>query len=212
MSFLESPVFPHCPRLGYTASPGYSVTISQTVSGKEHRNRNWARPLNVYTVTIGPSVDEEEVEDLLEFWHAMGGTECGFRFTDWADYKSCKKFRTPTPVDQGIVATGDSPSGLQLVKTYQYGTRQLVRKIIKPRAGILLADDGVAKTEGSDYQIDYATGLVTLSFSPIGQLTWGGEFDVPVRFDSEFPVEIMARKIESVSFQLKEIRDPESED
>lgn len=215
MSFLETPTFPLCPRLGYTASPRYSVTISETASAKERRNRNWARPLYVYTVTIGPNRrDEEElVEELMEFWHAMGGTECGFRFKDWSDYKSCRKFRDVSRTDQFIIATVDSPAGLQMVKTYQFGTRQQVRKILKPVDGtILVADNGVLKTEGADYQIDYATGLVTLSFSPVGQLTWGGEFDVPVRFDSEFPVEIAARKIESVSFQLKEIRDPETED
>lgn len=213
MSFLETPPFPFCPRLGYTATPDYSVTISQTASGKEHRNRNWARPLYTYTITIGPSLDEEDVEELTEFWHAMGGTECGFRFHDWSDYKSSRKFQAATSTDQAIIEIPDSPAGLQLVKTYQWGTRQQVRKILKPVQGtILVADNGVLKTEGSQYQIDYATGRVTLGFAPVGPLTWGGEFDVPCRFDSQFPVEIAGRKIESVSFQLKEIRDPETED
>jgi hypothetical protein len=71
---------------------------------------------------------------------------------------------------------------------------------------VLLADEGVLKTEGADYTIDYSTGRVAILFPPEGTLTWGGEFDVPVRFDSEFPVELMDKRIQSASFLLRELR------
>lgn len=212
MSFLETPRFPGCPSFGFTSTPDYSVTISATVSGYESRNRNWQRPLHVYNAEVGPR-REEEIQELLEWWHAMGGQECGFRFKDHADFKSCRVHQTPTRVDQGVDPNEDSPGGYQLVKTYTIGARSSVRKILKPVQGtILLADNGTLKTEGLHYTIDYTTGLVDLNFTPVGVITWGGEFDVPVRFDSGFPVSIVNQHIEHVSFTLKELRDPRNED
>lgn len=210
--FLETPRFPACPSFGYTSVPMYSVTIAESVAGKERRNRNWARPRFRYDCTVGPRA-VEEIEELTDFWHALGGTEVGFRFRDYADFKSCRVFDDVSMTDQLLELIVDSPGGYQLTKAYTAGARTQLRPIYKPVQGtILLADDGVAKTEGADWQLDYATGLVTLSFTPVGELTWGGEFDVPVRFDSEFPVEIVDRRINSVAFALKEIRDPVDED
>jgi uncharacterized protein (TIGR02217 family) len=212
MSFLESPRFPGCPSFGFTANPQYSVTISQSASGRERRNRNWSRPLNQYSVTVGPRL-EDEIQELLEFWHAMGGPECGFRFKDYSDFKSSRVNENISATDQVLVFSADSPGGYQLRKTYQFGSRQLVRPILKPVTGtVLLADNGVVKTAGADYVVDYTTGLIEISFTPVGQITAGFEFDVPVRFDSEFPVEISNRNVESVSFTLRELRDPVSED
>lgn len=212
MAFLETPRFPGCPRFGFTASPQYSVTISQAASGREHRNRNWAKPLHVYTVQVGPKM-EDDIQELLEFWHAVGGPECGFRFKDWADYKSCRVNEVVSSTDQVLVLTPGSPGGYQLTKTYQFGTRQLVRNIYKPVEGtVLIADNGTLKTEGVDYIIDYTQGLMTAFWSPAGQVTAGYEFDVPVRFDSEFPIELTNHEIQQVSFQLRELRDPVTED
>jgi hypothetical protein len=52
--------------------------------------------------------------------------------------------------------------------------------------------------------VDYTTGLVTGSAGG----TWGGLFDLPVRFSPEtgFPVEVMTMQIQSVSFVLQELR------
>lgn len=209
MSFLETPVFPVCPRLGMTSTPNYSVTISEAVSGFERRNRNWSMPRHVYQITVGPKMTTE-VDALIEFWHAVGGPECGFRFKDWADYKSCRKSADATALDQGFEPLSGSPGGFQMLKTYRAGVRAQTRKILKPVAGtILIADNGVTKTETTDYAVDYSSGIVTIFFSPVGELSWGGEFDVPVRFDSELPVDSMTRDIEQVSFQLKEVRNPD---
>jgi uncharacterized protein (TIGR02217 family) len=212
MSFLETPRFPLCPNYGYTASPQYSVTISQTASGIENRNRNWQRALNIYGIQIGPR-REVEIQELLEFWHAMGGTECGFRFKDYADYKSCRVNESVSATDQVLVLDTSSAGGYQLIKTYQYGTRQQVRKIIKPVIDtVIIADNGVPKTEGADWEMDYTSGYLMIDFTPVGQITAGFEFDVPVRFDSEFPVEIVNYRAEQVQFQLREVRNPVLED
>lgn len=211
MAFLESPRFPGCPRFGFTATPGYNVTVTKLAGGRERRNRNWARPLYRYDLTVGPRM-EDEIQELLEFWHAVGGMEYGFRFKDWADYKSCRVGGTPALDDQTLELTPGSPGGYQLRKRYTAGVNFQDRVICKPVQGtVLVANNGVLMSEGSDYVLDYATGLLTLFVAPNGPITWGGEFDTPVRFDSEFPLELSNHKIEQVSFALLEIRDPVSE-
>lgn len=212
MSFLETPRFPICQRYGYTVRPQWSVTISEYASGLEDRNRNWERSKRLFNVTMGPK-QEQHIDEVYEFWEALAGPECGFRFKDWADFKSCPINDEPVATDQVLLLIPGSPGGYQLTKTYRAGARATVRNILKPVEGtIQIADNGVLKTEGSDWLLDYTTGLLTIFFSPAGQVTWGGEFDVPVRFNSEFPVEIMSYRVQSVSFELIEIKNPQNED
>lgn len=205
--FLESPVFPQCPSFGYTSIPLYSVTPIERASGVENRNRNWQYPLHRFSCTVGPRA-EADIAELLEFWHAVGGMAYGFRFNDGVDNKSCRIHQTITALDGPLILdTTVSPDAYQLVKRYTFGARTQDRPIYKPIEGtVLIADNGTLKTEGVHYTIDYSTGLVELAFSPVGTLTWGGEFDVPVRFDSDFPVELLDKRIQSVSFELKELR------
>lgn len=203
-SFLETPRFPATPKLGVTSEPDYSVTPIRTASGWETRNENWAAPLVRVSITVGPDA-VDAVQGLLEFWHAVGGTAMGFRYKDWSDYKSCRIQGTPASTDQPLVLiTG---STYQLTKRYAAGAQTRDRPIKKPVSGtILIADAGVLKTESTHYTIDYATGIVTLLYTPAGALTWGGEFDIPVRFDSTFPVEQILQKVQSVTCTLQEIR------
>jgi uncharacterized protein (TIGR02217 family) len=212
MSFLETPRFPECQRYGYTVRSQWSTTISRFASGDEDRNRNWERSQRVFNVQMGPK-DQDVIEEAYTFWESLAGEECGFRFKDHNDYKSCAKSDTPARTDQVMVLIPGSPGGYQLTKTYTKGARSTVRKILKPVQGtILIADNGVQKTENADWVLDYTTGLLTIFFSPVGQVTWGGEFDVPVRFDGEFPVEIISQRVEQVQFQLIELKNPRNED
>lgn len=208
--FLETPRFPGCPRFGYISEPIYSVTVIERASGIERRNRNWAYPLTRLTITVGPSEGgDPAVQELLRFYHAVGGSAIGFRVKDHADYKSCEVGGTPVATDCPMVLVeGVSPEVWQLTKRYTYGARYQDRQIFKPVSGtILVEDDGDPKEEGVDYTIDYATGRVTLAFVPsTAGPTWGGEFDIPCRFDGAFPVEIVNRRQQSVSFALREIR------
>lgn len=212
MSFLETPRFPECVRYGYTNRSQWSETISEYAGGTEDRNRNWLYSKKVFNVTIGPK-EAEAVIECYEFWEALAGPDCGFRFKDVLDYKSCRVTDTPAATDQVLTLTPGSPGGYQLVKTYTKGARSTVRKILKPVEGTLkIADNGVLKTEGIHWVCDYTTGLVTAFFSPVGQVTWGGEFDTPVRFNSEFPVELVSQNVQSVSFELIELKNPRTEE
>lgn len=207
MAFLETPRFPQCPSFGFVSQPRYSTTITRLAGGQEKRNRNWARPLYQYTATVGPRA-ENDVQALLEFWHAVGGMFEGFRFKDFADFKSCRVGGIVAATDQPLVAIGSSPETYQVTKRYAAGALAQDRPISKPVEGsILVAADGAPLVETTDYSIDYTTGIVSFTADQSGAvLTWGGEFDVPVRFDSEFPVELLDQQIQSVTFALMELR------
>jgi len=193
-TFLESPRFPGCPSFGYQSDPEYRVVIVRRASGVEKRNRGWAYPLVRITLTVGPRM-EEEIQEILEFYHAMGGSAVGFRMHDYADWKSCHVGLEPLATDQPLVEIPTNPGVYQLTKRYQFGALYQDRPIYKPVVGtVVLSGAGT---------VDYTTGQVTGSAGG----TWGGEFDTPVRFEgSTFPIEIVNQRIESVSFALQEIR------
>lgn len=206
--FLESPRFPGCPSFGFVSEPMYAVSVVERAGGTETRNRIWSRPLHRYTATVGPRV-EADIAEALEFYHAVGGTAYAFRFKDPVDYLSCRLGTAPTATDQPLLLRTDvSPDAYQLVKRYTAGILVQEREVYKPVSGtILVADGGSPLVENTDYTIDYTTGLLTMLTTPSGALTWGGEFDVPVRFDSGFPVEVLNLRIQSASFTLKELRE-----
>lgn len=208
MSFVETR-FPRPPRLGYTSAPTYDVTVTALAGGAERRNRNWSRPLHEFTFeTAGLDV---EVAPLVEFFHAMGGRAYGFRFKDWNDYQSCAPGGTPAPTDQP--ATELTSTTFQLVKRYQAGAQVQDRDIVKPVAGtVRVAVDDVEVLTG--WTLNTATGVVTFDSAPGGTVTWGGEFDVPVRFDADsLPVELSFRDdsgsyVQDLRFTLRELRNP----
>jgi uncharacterized protein (TIGR02217 family) len=197
--FIESPRWDGCLAYGYTSESEYRVVITRRASGVEKRNRSWLRPLIRITATLGPR-HEAEIQDALNQWHAAGGMARGFRIKDVVDWKSCQTHLEYTALDQPLVAIPDS-SDYQLVKRYQFGVDEdnqpvyQYRDIYKPVTGtIVLSGAGT---------VDYTTGIVSGSAGG----TWGGEFDVPVRFDSPtFPVEIVNLRVHSVTFALQELR------
>lgn len=207
MQFLETPAFPVCPGFGYNADPSYSVTHIQRAGGRERSNLNWSEALRRFTFSVGPR-EEEFISELIEFYHAVGGTAGRFRFKDHTDFMSCHINEDPSPLDQPLLPTVDvSPEGYQLTKRYTAGVLTRDRRIKKPVAGtIRIADAGVEKTAGADFAVDTTLGVVYLNFSPAGALTWGGEFDVPCRFESSLPVEILEQRIQSAEVALVEVR------
>ena len=59
----------------------------------------------------------------------------------------------------------------------------------KPVTGTLLvAVNGIAKISGADFTADFTTGVISFTAAPASgaQVTAGFQFDVPVRFDTDF--------------------------
>ncbi|MEM9138954.1 MAG: DUF2460 domain-containing protein, partial [Pseudomonadota bacterium] len=126
----------------------------------------------------------DDLSQVLAFFEARHGRLIAFRWKDWLDHKSCPPSETPGPEDQVITGSGTT---WQLAKTYADVSGSYTRAISKPVDGtVQIAVDGVALA-GTDFTVDPATGLVTLTTAAPGgaTVTAGFEFDVPVRFDSD---------------------------
>ena len=116
---------------------------------------------------------EDELEDLLNFFHIVKGRMYGFRFKDFSDYY----------VDgQALGTVSTTPSTLQAVKSYEVDTYSWNRTIHKLVQGtVTVYVDGVDKT--SNCTIDYDTGEITVNDT--GTVTYDAQFHVPCRFSSD---------------------------
>lgn len=205
------PVFPLCPSFGFTKLADYSVTIVERASGIRTVNRNWYYPLHTFSAVPLDGRQEDDMSIIMRFWHAIGGQSGQFRFRDYTDYKSTARPGDEiSAIDQPLIET-QTPNVWQMVKlytdeTFQYQQQRLIQKPVD--ATILIADSGVDLNEGSDYSIDYETGLVTFDSSalPAGVPSWGGEFHVPVMFESTPEFMIVNKKFQRTGFALRELR------
>jgi uncharacterized protein (TIGR02217 family) len=185
MSFDEIR-FPLAISRGSTGGPERRTEIVTTASGREERNTRWADSRRRYNAGFGVK-SLNDIHAVVAFFEERRGRLHGFRWRDYADYKSCPPQNAIAATDQ-MIGTGDgTTAGFQLVKRYGSGLRDHLRKIAKPEAGsVVVAVNGVASTH---FAVDATTGVVTFQpgFIPAaGQaITAGFSFDVPVRFDTD---------------------------
>lgn len=187
MSFLETPRFPEGISYNSRGGPAYRTIVIAPRSGIEKRTRIWTYPRHEYDVAYGVK-SQDDLEELLEYFHVAAGMAYGFRYKDWLDYKSCRTNQSVTPIDQTIGTADGSETEFQLIKVYTKGSISRNRLIRKPVAGtVRVAVDGVEQMSG--WSVDTTTGIITFT-SPPGSsagedVTAGYEFDVPVRFDTD---------------------------
>lgn len=151
-------------------------------SGHERRSTPWAHGRRRYLIGAGlRSLDD--MAELTAFFEARRGRLRGFRFRDFADFKSCAPGRAIAATDQ-VLGEGDGGRRrFQLVKAYG----DLRRDIRKPVAGsVRLAVDG-DELASADFAVDAVSGEVELTTAPTpGAVVMAGfEFDTPVRFDAD---------------------------
>ncbi|MAU52230.1 MAG: glycoside hydrolase family 24 [Roseovarius sp.] len=200
--------FPDDISRGARGGPERRTQIVELASGDEERNASWANSRRRYDVAYGIR-RADDLAAVVAFFEARNGRLHGFRFKDWADYKSCLPSQSVAPTDQPI-GTGDgATTTFQLVKRYASGSQTWVRMITKPVAGtVRVALDGAEQLGG--WSVDPTTGLVTFESAPAAgvAITAGFEFDVPVRFDTDaLDVTLDLERLGSItSIPLLEIR------
>jgi uncharacterized protein (TIGR02217 family) len=202
-------VFPICPAYGFTVEPRYRVKITARDGGYERVDRKWSRPLLRFVAVPTGDRFDDDVQTVLYFWHAHGGASSRFRFKDFSDHKSCRVGEEPSPTDQPFTFIAGSPGGYQLVKRYTYGAREQLREIVKPKGDtIRVANQNGVEQPSSTWLLDEATGLLQPLGGFVGTPTsWGGEFYVLARFDSELPITIVNKRIHEASFAIAEVRE-----
>lgn len=205
--FIESR-FPGCPSFGFQWRPFFQNEHIQNTTGDETPFRHWAYPLHDCQVTVGPRMDDE-IDALLEFFFAMGGSYYGFRMKNHGEFKTCRPSETVSATDQPTLDLSDSSNDeVQLIKRYTVGSTNQDRYILKPVAGTVVLADSGGLISPAEYTVDHTTGRVLFSTPPTGPVTWGGEFDLPMRFEGEFPLQIIDKRAITVSFVVKELRNP----
>lgn len=200
--------FPERISRGAASGPSASTSIIEVDSGGEQRVARWGQTRWRGDARKGMrSIDD--CRDVLDFYRCRIGPAFSFRYKDWIDYATTPGGTTwiPPPEavtkDDAILGTGDaSKTQFQLLKRYVSGPTTVVRNLTKPVSGtVKVALDGVLKAEGSDYTVNYATGIVTFTAAPaVGVVvTAGCEFDVPVRFGSDIDIDGLMAAVENFS-------------
>ena len=179
--------FPASLSFGSMGGPERRTEIVTLANGYEERNSPWAHSRRRYDAGMGMrSLDD--VGLLIAFFEARQGQLNGFRWKDWADFKSGPSSDAVSATDQLIGEGDEAQDVFQLVKRYVSGQQSYSRPIAKPVEGsVRVAVGGDVKQDGIDYTVDISTGLVTFAHPPdVGaEVRAGFEFDVPVRFDTD---------------------------
>lgn len=168
--------FPDDIAYGSSGGPAYATDIVTTEAGHEKRNVVWSAARARYNVAHGVKT-KAQLDALIAFFRARKGRAYGFRFKDWADYS----------LNHELLGVGDGvTTDFALVKRYVSGEDEEIRSITRPVLSTLqifknttLQHSGVAVIVGS--------GLVRFSTPPAAgiEIRASGEFDVPVRFDTD---------------------------
>ena len=177
--------FPDNISRGARGGPERRTQIVEMASGDEERNGSWADSRRRYDASYGVR-KADDLAAVTAFFEARRGRLYGFRWKDWADYKSGLPSASPAASDQ-IIGTGTgAATTFQLVKRYTSGAQSWTRTITKPVAGtVALTLNGVPQITG--WTVNTTTGVVTFAAAPAPgvAITAGFEFDVPVRFDTD---------------------------
>ncbi len=195
--------FPADLSFGSSGGPVRRTDVVTLANGFEERNTPWAHSRRRYDAGMAVrSLDDIAV--LIAFFEARQGQMYGFRWKDWADFRSGAPSAAPARGDQALGVGDGEQRDFQLTRRYLSGGHSYVRPITKPVADtVLVGLEGAAQEEGVDYTLDPASGRITFANPPDpGQaVTAGFEFDVPVRFDTD------QISISMSSFQAGEIPD-----
>lgn len=189
MSFHEIS-FPLATALKASGGPERRTDVVTMSSGREERNQRWAHSRRRFDAGYGVK-SFADLATIIAFFEERRGRLHGFRFRDRLDWKSCTPGQSIAPTDQPLGIGDGTRAVFQLVKRYGGAHAPYDRAIAKPTPGsVRVAVAGTEQSEGSDFDVGTATGLVTFragSIPPAGaSVTAGYAFDVPVRFDTDF--------------------------
>lgn len=170
-------------RLSFGSTGGVErrTEVVTLASGYERRSSPWAQGRRRYLIGAGlRSLDD--MAELTAFFEARRGRLYGFRFRDFADFKSCAPSGAIAPTDQALGVGDGGRRVFQLVKH----SGDLSRAITKPVAGsVRVAVNGVEASGG--WSVDANSGQVTFAVAPAlgAAVSAGFAFDTPVRFDTD---------------------------
>ena len=93
--------FPDMISRGARGGPQRRTQIVTMASGDEERNASWANSRRAYDAAYGIR-RADDLATVIAFFEARNGRLRGFRWKDWADYKSCLPSAAITGFDQAF--------------------------------------------------------------------------------------------------------------
>lgn len=189
MSSFHEILFPLDIALKSAGGPERKTEIVAFGSGREQRNARWINSRRRYDAGYGVKTFDA-LQQVLAFFEERRGQLYGFRWRDRLD-NSSSTGPAITPLDQTI-GTGDGvQSAFQLVKIYGSTFAPYARPIAKPVPGsVRVAVAGAEVVLDTNFTVDVTTGVVAFlsgHLPPVGAaVTAGFQFDVPVRFDTDY--------------------------
>lgn len=138
---------------GTSGGPEYFTIVSEFDSGFAGAVQEWARSYSSWKVGWD-TLALADVETLRDFFMSRQGRARGFLFDDPFD---------DTATTQTIGTGTGSQTAFTLANTYGSNT---VNTPLPIPGTIALTVAGVAKTEWTDYTVDYTTGIVTFTSAP----------------------------------------------
>lgn len=207
--------------VGYPTSvaPNFSTDLAESDSGAEQANQHWQHPKRSIIVPQGVR-DHATFEALKAHWLVMRGPFHTFPFRDPTDFASVDLTTVNTiPIvsrtDQAL-GTGDGFTRFfQLTKRYTVGGETYDRVIRYPVVStILIGINGADPTSLSPAltaTVDRESGEVEFDVAPpaASTLTWGGLFDLQVRFEADDVFDGIMRTYQASGFAdvpLREVR------
>lgn len=191
---------------GSQFGPTFRNVIQEAISGNEGRFAQWTKCRATGNVAFGLQNSSDPNGDfnaIVAMWRAHFGSLLPFRFRDWSDYQA---FDEPFASGDGITRA------FQICKVYDPsykllgipGTLTYVRNITLLDGTPSIKVNGVVTTALTIS----ASGLVTFTTAPpAGQsLNWTGQFDVPVRFDTD-QLEVVTNEADLTSIRSLPIKE-----
>jgi uncharacterized protein (TIGR02217 family) len=192
---------------GAVGGPEFRTVIQESVSGKEQRIIQWADCRARFDIAYSVMNSADPLGNYLKvqaLFYGHRGKAHPFRFKAWSDY---------TATDENFGHGDGATVAFQLTKTYDPGQLLLgspgaftyTRDIVKVVGTPVIKIGGVPTT---DFTLS-SVGVVTFNSAPdtVDVLTWTGEFDLPVRFDTDYlPVVMSESDLVSInSIPIREV-------
>lgn len=189
MTAFHDILFPLDIALKSAGGPERRTEIVSFGSGREERNARWAHSRRRYDAGYGVKT-LAALQSVVAFFEERRGRLHGFRWRDRLDQTSSPAGGPISPLDQGIGIGDGATASFQLVKTYGSAFAPYQRPIAKPVAGSVRVAVGGSELASNAFTCDATTGIVTFAsgHSPAAgaAITAGFQFDVPVRFDTDY--------------------------
>lgn len=179
--------FPVRLAFGASGGPRRRTQIVQLQNGAEVRNTSQYHSRRQYNASTSIK-SRADVTEMNRFFELRRGQLHAFRFKDGLDFSTASEDENISAFDQ-VLGFGDGNNkSFLLIKTYQDGHHSYERRITKPVAKTFSAAVSGRVLEAAEYSLDALTGILSLAVAPApsAAVTAGFEFDVAVRFDTDF--------------------------